>query len=96
MSANVAADATSVPGSPGSRPKSSVATKRDAHAPIASPATMPGADEQRHASQHEADHRPARRAERHANADFGLPEAHRIRRHAIEAHSRHHQRQEAE
>ena len=56
----------------------------------------PGADQQRHASEHEADHRRARRAERHANADFGPPEAHRIRRHAIEADGRHQQREDAE
>jgi hypothetical protein len=58
MSANVAADATSVPGSPGWRPKSSVATKR----PCADgqPHDNPGADQPRHASEHEADGRRAR------------------------------------
>jgi hypothetical protein len=53
-------------------------------------------DQERHATEYETNHRASRRAERHADADLGPPQVHRIRRHSIEADSRHEERERSE
>ena len=69
-SVSAAVAPASVTESRGSRPKSSVSTKRDSPHARAGADDDAGGHEQRHARQHEADHARRRRAERQADADL--------------------------
>ena len=88
--------AANVHGSSGSTPYSNALQQPRKHPRGHQPRGDADEDEAERMAEHETKHRRGRRAQRHANADFLGPLAHRVRHHAVDADRRERERDERE